>query len=158
MFLHAAPCPELPAHTATTLGGLAEDSIVLTRSGEERAGDLAAGARVITRDGGFRTLAAVTSREVTSGTLVRVAAGALGACRPERDLLLAPDQRLLVRGARAIALVGQPRIIAPAAALVDGDAITTAEVTHPQRLCTLHFEDEHIIYASGVEALCTPAG
>jgi hypothetical protein len=125
----------------------------MTRSGEVRAADLTPGARVVTRDGGFRTLAAVELRQVEGVALVRIAAGALGDCRPERDLIVAPGQPVLVRGARALAQFGRSQALAPAEGLVDGAGVARVAPEGAQTLVTLRFEGDHVIYASGLELL-----
>lgn len=149
--------PDPAAACAAGSFGLVADATVLTREGVRPAAELRPGMRVITRDGGFRTLAAATVRRVTDGPLVRIAAGALGPSRPERDLLLAPGQRVLLRGACAVARFGVAQAIAPAAALVDGDAIAVVKPSQPLDLCTLAFAHDHLIYAEGVELLCPAA-
>ncbi len=138
--------------------GIAAGTAVLTRDGEIPVDWLMAGDRVITRDTGLATLLAVESRVVPQAGLVRVRAGALGAGRPGHDLLLAPDQPVLLRDWRARAMFGPPQVRVPVAALLEGEGIAAVGAGGELRLFTLVLADPHVIYADGVELFAsTPA-
>jgi len=138
--------------------GLAAGTRVLTRDGAIPVDWLMAGDRIITRDAGYATLLALEGRPATGEGLVRLARGALGRDRPDRDLLLAPDQPVFLRGATARALAGLDAVAVPVAALVDGRAIAAVAAAEGARLCTLVFAEPHVVYADGVELVAaTPA-
>jgi hypothetical protein len=85
--------------------------------------------------------------------VVRIRATTLGHDRPERDLLLAPGQPVMIRDWRARALYGADAAAIPASRLADGEFIVT-EVLRQVRLYTLHFAGEEVIYADGLEIAC----
>lgn len=129
--------------------GLAADSIILTRDGEQRVGDLGPGARVITRDGGLATVSGVRHRQVTTRA-VRIRAGSLGHTRPERDVVLPAGQAVLVRDWRAPAMFGGRQALVPASRLIDGEFI--AEIgAREMTLCDVEFDAPHILYVDGLE-------
>jgi hypothetical protein len=128
---------------------LSADAMVLTLRGESRAGDLAAGDRIITRDTGTATLRALSTGESTMSA-IRVRAGSLGHTRPECDMILPPDTLVHIRDWRAPALCKTPTADLPATSLIDGEFIA-AEPAAPHELVTLIFDRDHIIYADGLE-------
>lgn len=106
----------LHRHTglAGRLTGIAADTVIDTPGGPRPAGHLRPGDRVILADGGTAALSWVGLRQVSGGRLTalaelrpwRVPAGTLGPGTPTRDLLLAPDHRVLLRGPAACRLHG----------------------------------------------------
>jgi hypothetical protein len=88
--------------------------------------DLRPGDRVLTRDHGFRPLVWTGRRDLPAAAVarwpelapVRIAAGALGAGLPVRDLVVSPGHRMLVAGARAEVLFGEREVLVAAADLV----------------------------------------
>lgn len=140
--------------TPTTAMGLAFGSTVLTAQGERAVETLAPGDRIITRDG-IRRLSAAITDELT-GTVIRVAASALGHDRPDADVRLAPGQLLLLRDWRAQALYGTPTALVPVSRLVDGEYISTEDAATIQ-VVTLCFDSPCVIYVHGLEIAC-PAG
>lgn len=87
----------IPCFTASTL--------VATGQGPCAIGDLTPGARVITRDNGMQELRWIGRRSFDWRALglnpllrpVRIAAGALGAGVPERDMVVSPNHRFLCK-------------------------------------------------------------
>lgn len=114
---------------------------------------LAAGDRIITRDSGMALLRAVEVQERRCDT-VRIAAGSLGHTRPEVDLVLPAQQRVLVRDWRAKAMFGARELLVPALRLVDGKFITRGG-TERLQLVALRFDRPHILYADGIEIACS---
>lgn len=93
----------------TTETGLVEPDfsagiMVATPKGERPLGDLSVGDRIITRDNGIQEIRWLGRRRLEAAELDRaghlkpvlVRAGALAGDLPERDLLLSPNQRVLV--------------------------------------------------------------
>lgn len=140
---------------AASCAGIAAGTAILTRDGEIPVDWLMAGERVITRNAGLASLLAVESRLVGAAKLLCVRAGALGVGRPGRDLLLGPDQPVLLRDWRARALYGAPQVQVPVGALADGLGIAAVAAERPVRLFTLVFAEAHVIYAEGVELFAT---
>lgn len=81
-------------------------TMICTLKGEKPVEELSVGDRVVTRDNGLQTVRRISRREYDYGQLsvvkhlqpILVSAGALGKGLPERDMLLSPNQRLLVSG------------------------------------------------------------
>jgi len=101
----------------------APGTLIDTERGRVAVEDLRPGDRVLTRDHGFQPLVWCARRDLP-GALpvelapVRIAAGALGADLPERDLVVSPRHRMLVTGARAQLLFGAREVLVAAADLV----------------------------------------
>ncbi len=130
-------------------GGIAAGSIVLTADGALPVEHLTPGDRIITRDG-LRRLRGVTARCLRRVQAVRIGASTLDRDRPETDLLVAPDQKVLVRDWRAKALFGAPQAMVEARRLIDGEFIRS-EPVETLRLFDLDLGGPAVIYANGLE-------
>ncbi len=138
------------AQTAPKLDhGLAGGTPVLTLDGVLPVEYLTPGDRIITRDGAQR-LVSVEVTLVQNARAVRIAEGTLGIDRPEGDMIVSPDQPILIRDWRARAMFGTGTAMVPAARLVDG-AYIRAEVFAELRFYTLRLTSDAVIYAGGLE-------
>ena len=144
--------PQTQLDAALPLG-----TTVLTLDGALPVEAIYPGDRVITRNGGAQTVRAVIRRAVPrSLRLVHVGKDALGG-KPEEDVILLPQQRVLIRDWRAQALYGKPQAELEAEQLVDGEFIKWADGhARPSHMIALHFDKDQIIYAGGLE-LCAAA-
>ncbi len=133
--------------------GLAIGTPVLSLDGMIPVEYLHPGDRVITRSGA-RKLVAIEVSIVQNARVVRIAQGVLGTDRPAEEMIVTPDQPILIRDWRAKALTGAEVALIAAAYLVDG-AYIRAEVMPELRLYTLRFEEDVVIYAGDLELLCT---
>lgn len=130
-----------------------------TPAGPRRIEELREGDRVLTCDSGAQDILWIGSRRMSGARLfvmpglrpVRIRAGALGMERPDQELLVSPEHRMLVRGAAARALFNTAEVLVPARDLVNGTTIVTdlklREVTYVHLLLPSH----HVIRANGVE-------
>ena len=141
-----SPIQAMSRHQMT---GLLPGTIILTQKGERPVETLQPGDRIITRDAGFVALRDVRTTESEIHT-IRIQAGSLGDTRPEEDLDLPADQKILVRDWRAKALFGASQALAEIRALVDGEFISD-QGRSAQQLHHLSFDASHIIYAGGIE-------
>jgi hypothetical protein len=141
------PIPERP--------GLCAGTQVLTLAGALPVEYLCPGDRIVTRDGA-RSLRDVHVRVIHDARMICVSASALGIEQPEDDLLLTPDQPILIRDWRARALKGADQAMVPAGNLLDGEYIYATTVPE-QRLFVLEFATAAVIYAGGLELACAPA-
>ena len=117
---------------------------------------LVPGDRVLTRDHGFRPLVWCGRRDLPGAAVarwpdlapVRIAAGALGAGVPARDLVVSPGHRMLLTGARAEVLFGEREVLAAAVDLLGLPGITRAA---PGAVSYLHImcEGHEVIRAEG---------
>lgn len=132
---------------------------IRTPEGARRIEELRAGDRVQTRDNGAQQVQWIGSRRMTGARLyvmphlrpVRIRTGALGIDRPDRELLVSPDHRMLLRGHAARALFNTPEVLVPASELVNGSTVSVdlsvREVTYIHLLLPAH----QVLWANGVE-------
>jgi len=114
---------------------------------------------VQTKDGGAQEIQWIGSRRMSGARLfampylrpIRIRAGALGADRPDAELLVSPEHRLLIRGEVAHALFNTPEVLVAARDLVNRGSIAVdmalREVTYYHVLLPQH----HILWANGIE-------
>ncbi len=119
-----------------------------------REGDL-----VLTRDHGAQAIRwagrrLLDLREVPGRQAllpIRLRRNCLGPGVPDRDLLLSPMHRVLVRDPLVGLLTGRDEVLCPASQLVNGDTITREEVA---QVCYHHllFETHQILGSSGCDS------
>lgn len=151
--------PAAPA--AAARGGVicfAAGTRLRTPQGSMAIEDLRPGDRLSTRDDGPQEILWTGRRRMTGARLfamphlrpVRFRAGAMGIGQPDRDLLVSPDHRMLVRGAAARALFGQDEVLVAAADLANGASVavdlTVREVTYVHVLMERH----EVVWANGL--------
>lgn len=107
------------------------------------------GDRVRTRDAGLQPLRWIGQRAVCGQgrhAPVRISQGTLGA---QRDILISPQHRLLVRGWHAELLFGEPEVLVAAKALVNGRTVHRARV---DRVAYVHllFDAHQIVETEGL--------
>ncbi|MCB1389422.1 MAG: Hint domain-containing protein [Rhodobacteraceae bacterium] len=131
-------------------------TLIDTTRGRVAVEALVAGDRVLTRDHGYQALVWTGRRDLTAADLaacpaaapVRIAAGALGAGLPERDLVVSPRHRMLVTGARAELMFGEREVLVAAADLLGLPGVSRAgagSVSYVHVMCERH----EIIRAEG---------
>lgn len=134
-------------------------TLIATPGGPQPVEQLREGDKVQTRDSGAQEILWIGSRRITGARLyvmpqlrpVRIHAGALGLGRPEQELLVSPDHRMLLRGAHVQALFNTPEVLVAAGDLVDGRTIlpdaSVREVTYIHLMLASH----QVLWANGVE-------
>jgi len=150
-----------------TLGGLGTggvicftpDTVITTPQGPRLIQALRPGDRVQTRDNGAQQVLWTGHRRISGARLhamphlrpVRLRMGALGTGRPDRDLLVSPQHRMLVQGPAAQALFNTPEVLVAAENLINDHSITVdatlREVTYIHVLLAHH----NVIWANGLE-------
>lgn len=130
-----------------------------TPDGPRMIEDLREGDRVSTKDNGAQEVQWIGSRRMTGARLfamprlrpVRIAAGALGIERPDQELLVSPEHRMLVKGDVARDLFNTDEVLVAAKDLINGATITVdlrvPEVTYVHLLLPRH----EVLRANGVE-------
>jgi len=129
--------------------GLVAGSIILTLDGEVSVEDITVGARVITRDSGMALVRRVAVRQVRCD-VVRIKAGSLGHTRPECDVTVMADQKILVRDWRAKVVFSKASALVAARDLVDGEFVTLQRL-RAVTVFEIEFDSGHILYADGLE-------
>ncbi|MCA0871543.1 Hint domain-containing protein [Seohaeicola saemankumensis] len=132
---------------------------IATPDGPRLVEELREGDRVQTRDNGAQEINWIGSRRMTGARLfvmpqlrpVRLRPGALDIDRPDQELLVSPEHRMLVRGDAARSLFNTDEVLVAARELVNGSTITVdlavREVTYVHLLLANH----EILWANGVE-------
>ncbi|THD72087.1 Hint domain-containing protein [Thalassobius vesicularis] len=130
-----------------------------TPDGPRLVEDLREGDKVQTEDSGAQEVQWVGQRRMTGARLytmpylrpIRIRAGAFGFDRPDQELLVSPDHRMLLKGAAARALFNTPEVLVAARDLVNGHTVNVdlglREVTYIHLL----LPDHHVIRANGLE-------
>lgn len=150
-----------PAAPAPRAAGVAAATLVDTETGWRPAGSLRRGDRVETWDGGLRRLTFVERVWLhpalcPQARLVRIPGGVLDLCD---DLLLPPQQHLLLTDDIAEAVLGDPRALVPAAALVGHFGAAWVACERPVEIVRLGFAEEEVIFANtGAMIHCAARG
>jgi Ca2+-binding RTX toxin-like protein len=131
-------------------------TLIATAEGAVPVEDLCVGALVLTRDNGLRPLRWIGRRDLDADMLarqpdlvpVRIRAGALGHGRPDRDMLVSPQHRLLVTGAGPERLFGAHEVLVAALHMVGRPGIDRAQ---PGPVSYLHllFDRHEIVLSDG---------
>lgn len=132
---------------------------IATPEGAVAVEALREGDHVLTKDNGAQEIQWIGARRMTGARLfamprlrpVRFRAGALDEDRPDRDLIVSPEHRMLVRGRAARALFNTDEVLVQARDLVNGrDVLIDSqlrEVTYVHLLLPAH----QVVWANGVE-------
>lgn len=130
-----------------------------TEDGARAIQDLRPGDRILTRDNGPQEIVWTGHRRMSGARLyamphlrpIRFRAGALGIGRPEDDLLVSPQHRMLLRGAAAQALFNTPEVLVAAEDLLNDATICVdhalREVTYIHVMLPTH----NVVWANGLE-------
>jgi len=116
------------------------------------------GDRVLTRDHGYQTLRWVGRRDLAATALaaqprlrpILIRRGALGRGLPERDMRLSPQHRILLTGARAELLSGEPEVLSPALYFLGRSGIAQDRAAGGTSYLHLLFDRHEIILSDGV--------
>ncbi|NNK78522.1 MAG: hypothetical protein HKP40_07400 [Litoreibacter sp.] len=134
---------------ASAKTGLVAGVRVLSQNGYQNIETLKAGDHIITRNG-MRQLRSLRVRDIKMRPL-KLSKDALGHDRPNSDMLVAPDQYVLVRDWRAPIMFGHDQVVVHLSRLIDGEHIMRMEEEETYTVYDLVFDNEQIYYADGVE-------
>lgn len=135
------------------------DTWIATPDGRRLVRDLCEDDEVLTKDDGPQQIRWIGRRRMSGARLfampelrpIRIRAGAAGDGRPEQDLLVSPEHRLLIRGPAADTLFGTSEVLVAAKDLINDRTIRVdhqlPEVTYVHLLLDRH----QIVFANGVE-------
>ncbi len=135
------------------------DALIETDRGPVRAGDLAVGEMVRTRDAGLQAIRWIGSNSLTAAQLaanpnlrpIRIRAGALGDGLPSTDLVVSPQHRVLVRSRIAQKMFGTAEVLVAAKQLCLLDGIDIAEDLDSVTYVHFLFDDHQIVFSNGAE-------
>ena len=133
-------------------------TLIATPDGQRPVETIRPGDRVLTRDNGPQTVLWQASRRVSAGRLIatpalrpiRIRAGQFGQGRPEPDLMLSPDHRLLVGGSAATELFATDEVLVTARDLVGLPGITRDDRPLPVEYIHLMLDGHQVIAANGL--------
>lgn len=132
---------------------------IATPQGARLIEDLREGDQVATKDNGAQEIQWIGTRRMTGARLfamprlrpIRFRAGALGVKRPDQELLVSPEHRMLVKGQVARALFNTDEVLVRAKDLINGRNVVIdsqlREVTYVHLLLPAH----QVVWANGVE-------
>ena len=132
---------------------------IRTPDGPRLIEELQPGDRVETKDNGAQDIQWIGARRMTGARFyampslrpVRIRAGALGVERPEGELLVSPEHRMLVSGSASRTLFNCPEVLVAAKDLVNGDTITVDHAVRQVTYVHLLFDRHQVIWANGIE-------
>ncbi|QYK40117.1 MAG: Hint domain-containing protein [Paracoccaceae bacterium] len=132
-------------------------ALISTDRGELPVQALRLGDRVLTRDSGYQEIRWVGRRDLSLAEVwqnpafrpVRIAQGALGHGLPERDLIVSPQHRMLVAGARPELLFGEREVFAAAVHLLGRPGVSRLVDPSPVSYLHLMFDRHEVIRADG---------
>lgn len=135
-------------------------TLIDTPDGRRPVEALRPGDRVQTRDDGAQEILWIGSRRMTGARLyalphlrpVRIRSGALGIGRPEGDLLVSPQHRMLIQGPAARALFNEPEILVQAIDLVNGASVRIEQGLPEVTYIHLLFERHQVLCANGLDS------
>ncbi|SEO78427.1 Hint domain-containing protein [Salinihabitans flavidus] len=134
-------------------------TMIATPAGPCPVESLREGDRVQTKDNGAEEVIWTGSRHMTGARLfamphlrpIRIRAAALGISRPDQELIVSPEHRMVIKGRAARALFNAPEVLVSAREMINGGSIAVdhalREVTYIHLLLPRH----EILWANGVE-------
>jgi hypothetical protein len=134
-------------------------TVIRTVDGKRLIENLTPGDFIATKDNGPQEILWKGTRRMSGARLhamphlrpVRITAGAMGLGRPDDDLLVSPQHRMLIKGAAARALFNTDEVLVAAEDLVNDTSIlvdqSVREVTYVHILLAQH----QVIWANGLE-------
>jgi hypothetical protein len=132
---------------------------IATPEGLRLIEDLRQGDRVLTRDNGPQPVLWRGHRRMTGARLhamphlrpIRFRSGALGPARPDPDLLVSPQHRMLLRGPAAQALFNVDEVLVAAEHLVNDQTITVDRMLREVTYVHVLLDHHNVIWANGME-------
>jgi hypothetical protein len=132
-------------------------ALIETDRGQRPVESLREGDRVLTRDSGYRPVLWTGRRDLGLAeqivrpelTPVMIAKDALAPGVPSRDMLVSPQHRMLLTGARAELIAGETEVLAAALHLTARPGIRRLGPVAPVSYIHILFEEHEIIRADG---------
>lgn len=137
------------------ISGFAEGTAIRTEHGARAVETLVPGDKVITRYGKPVAISRIAQAE-TTGPLVRVSKNAFNQGTPRRDLLVAPDQMIMLTAPLLEMLYDCNAALLPIRHMTCLDGVEEVTLSSPVRLLTLELDAPRIIFGSGL-AMATRA-
>jgi hypothetical protein len=135
------------------------DTQIATPEGPRRILNLRPGDLIQTRDDGPQPIVWTGHRRMTGARLyamphlrpIRFRTGALGIGRPDQDLIVSPQHRMLVRGATAQALFNTDEVLIAAEDLLNDHSVTVDHLLREVTYVHILLERHSVVWANGLE-------
>jgi hypothetical protein len=132
---------------------------IRTEGGAQLIQDLRPGDYIATKDNGMQQVLWAGARRMSGARLhamphlrpIRLRADALGQGRPEDDLLVSPQHRMLVKGAAAQDLFNTPEVLVAAEDLINDTSIFVDQTLRDVTYIHILLEHHQVIWANGLE-------
>ena len=136
------------------------DTRIATPEGPKLIQHLRPGDSVLTRDDGPQPILWTGHRRMTGARLyamphlrpIRFRAGAFGSDRPDGDLLVSPQHRMLIRGPQARALFNSDEVLVAAEDLLNDRSVVVDHAVREVTYIHLLLERHSILFANGMES------
>lgn len=136
----------------------ATGTMIDTPDGQKPVEHLHEGDRIHTMDAGAQEIQWIGRRRMSGARLyamphlrpVRIRSGALGDERPEGDLIVSPQHRLMIRGRAAELLFQTSEVLIAAEDLVNDRTIIADHTLREVTYIHLMLEQHHVVWANGV--------
>lgn len=134
-------------------------TMILTEDGPRAVETLTEGCRVQTKDNGCEEILWTGARRVSGARLyamphlapIRLREGALDRGVPDAGLLVSPDHRVMLRGARARALFNTDEVLVAARDLVNDRTIVVDRMVREVRYIHMLLPRHQVVFANSVE-------
>lgn len=135
------------------------DTRISTPEGFRQIRQLRPGDKILTRDNGPQEVLWSGRRRMSGARLyamphlrpIRFKANAIGLYRPDEDLLVSPQHRILVTGSAAQALFNTSEVLVAAEDLVNDTTITVDHALREVTYVHILLERHNIVWANGLE-------
>ena len=132
-------------------------TLIKTPNGEVPIEQLEVGDRVMTIDSGYQAIRWIGSKSLDQKTLdtherlkpIRIRAGALGPNMPERDLLVSPQHRVLIRSVIASKMFGVKEVLIPANKLLMLPGIDIERDAESVEYWHMLFDQHQVVWSNG---------
>lgn len=135
------------------------DTRLATPQGQRQIRQLRAGDTILTRDNGPQQVLWAGHRRMSGARLyampqlrpIRFRANSMGLYRPDEDLLVSPQHRMLVKGAAAQALFNTDEVLVAAEHLTNDLTITVDQSMREVTYVHILLERHNVVWANGLE-------
>ena len=135
------------------------DTRIATPDGVQQIRNLRSGDMILTRDNGPQEVLWTGHRRMSGARLyamphlrpIRFKANSMGLYRPDEDLLVSPQHRMLVKGAASQALFNTSEVLVAAEDLVNDATIAVDHVLREVTYVHILLERHNIVWANGLE-------
>lgn len=135
------------------------DTRISTPDGARHIRHIKRGDMILTRDNGPQEVLWTGHRRMSGARLyamphlrpIRFKANSMGLYRPDEDLLVSPQHRMLVKGAQAQALFNTPEVLVAAEDLINDHTIMVDHMLREVTYVHILLNEHNVVWANGLE-------